>query len=96
MVVEILIAQGNGHDPLGDHGLLVMDDEDRVAGIGDDRRDGLEEAGLAAHFPEQEGSGIGGQPASQEVGDDRLGAEAGKGEGLAVTVCHGGGLAPAG
>ena len=96
MVVEILVAQGDGHDPLGDHGLLVMDDEDRVAGVGDGRVEGLEEAGRLADLPEQEGPGVGGEPAAQEVGDDRLGAEAGKGEGFAVTVCHSGGLAPGG
>ena len=33
-----------------------------------------------ADLAEQEGAGIGGEPASQEIGDDGLGVEAGKRE----------------
>ena len=83
-------------DPLGDHGPLVVGDAGRVAGVGDGRVEGLEEAGRLADLAEQEGAGVGGEPAAEEVGDDRLGAEAGKGEGFAVTVCHSGGLASGG
>ena len=70
MVVEVLVAQGEGHDPLGDHGLLVMDDEDGVAGVWDDLADGIEQADPLSDLPQQEGPGIRGQPAAQEISDD--------------------------
>ena len=70
-----------------------MDDKDGVSGVRDRLVDGVEEASALTDLPQEEGPGIGGQPASQEIGDDRLGAETGKGEGFAVTVCHSGGLA---
>ena len=91
VVVEILVAQGDSDDPLGDHRFLVMDDVHRVARV----RDGLvgeREAGLLTNLPQQERPGIGSEPAPQEVGDQGLGAEAGKGQGRAITVCHRGGL----
>ena len=44
MVVEVLVAQGDGDDPLGEQGLLVVDDEDGVARVGDGRVEGVEEA----------------------------------------------------
>jgi hypothetical protein len=34
VVVEVLGAQGHGHDPLGDQGSLIVDDKDRVGGSG--------------------------------------------------------------
>ena len=92
MVVEVLVAQGDGDDPLGDQGPLVMDDEGRVAGVGDGLIEGAEESGLFADLAEEQRAGVGGEPATLEVGDDGLGSEAGKGEGRAITVCHSGGL----
>ena len=44
MVVEILVAQGDGDDPLGEQGALVVDDEDGMTGVGDGRVEGVEEA----------------------------------------------------
>ena len=93
MVVEVLVAQGDGDDPLGEHGLLVVDDEDGLAGVGDGRVEGVEEAEAVGDLAEQQGAGVGGEPSAAEVGDDGLGPEPGKAEGVAVTVCHSGGLA---
>jgi hypothetical protein len=92
MVVEILVAQGDGRDSLGDHGFLIRDEEDGMSGIGDGRIDGVEETGLLGHLAEQEGAGIGGESAAAKIGDDVLGSQAGKTERLWVTVCHGDGL----
>jgi hypothetical protein len=69
-----------------------MDDQREPAGIGEGAIEGVEEPEPVADFSEQEESGIGGEPAPLEIGDDRLGAKAGKLEGVAVTVCHRGGL----
>ena len=46
-----------------------------------------------ADLAEQQRAGVGGEPSAREIGDDGLGPEAGKVEGVAVTVCHSGGLA---
>jgi hypothetical protein len=51
----------------------------------------LEQAEPLADFAEQQGGG--GEPTAREIGDDRLGLEAGKLEGVTVTVCPGDGLA---
>ena len=93
MVVEVLVAQGDGDDPLGEQGSLVVDDEDGMAWVGDRRVEGVEEADAVGDLAEQQGAGVGGQPSALEVGDDGLGPEAGKAEGIAVTVCHSDGLA---
>jgi hypothetical protein len=96
VVVEVLVPQGEGGDPLGEHGLLVVDDEDGVPGVGDGRVEGVEEAEAVGAFAEQQGAGVGGEPPTLEVGVDGLGPEAGKGESFAVPVCPGGGLIPGG
>ena len=55
-----------------------MDDEDGVSRVGDGLVEGLEEAGFLADLAEQQGAGIGGEPASRKIGDDGLGPEGGK------------------
>src|SRR4051812_12085284 len=93
MVVEVLVAQGDGGDPLGEQGALVVDDEDRMAGVGDRRVEGVAEADPVGHLGEEQGAAVGGEPSALEVGDDGLGPTSGKVEGIAVTVCPGDGLA---
>ena len=78
MIVEILVPQGQRRDPLGDHGALVMDDEHGMTRIWDRRAEGVEESDVVIDLAEQEGPGICGNPSTQEVGDDGLGAEGGK------------------
>ena len=94
VVVEVLVAQGDGDDPLGEHGALVVDDEVGMSrGRGWRALRASKSPSPLGDLAEQQGAGVGGEPAAVEVGDDRLGPEAGKGEGFAVTVCHGDGLA---
>ena len=83
-------------DPLGEHGHLVVHDQRGPAGVGDGAVEGLEETESSAEFAEQEGSGVGGEPSAPEIGDDGLGAEPGKAEGVVATVCHSDGLAVVG
>ena len=93
MVVEVLVSQGDRDHPLCEHGARVVDDEDGMARVGDGGVEGLEETDVVADLAEQKRPGVGGEPAALEIGDDGLGAEAGKVEGVAVTVCHSDGLA---
>jgi hypothetical protein len=44
VVVQILLAKGDGDDPLGNHRHLFMDAKDRVSGVRDRLVDGVEEA----------------------------------------------------
>ena len=91
VVVEIFVAQHDGGDALGEHGMLVMNGEDRIPGVRDDGIEGVKEPGLLGNLADQEGASVGREPAPQEVGDDRLVHEGGKLKRLAVTVCHSGG-----
>ncbi len=93
MVVEVLVAQGDGDDPLSEQGPLGVHDQGGEAAVGDDAIEGVEQSEPLAELSQQEGAGVGGELAALEVGDNRLGAESGKGEGVAVTVCHSDGLA---
>src|SRR5665213_867278 len=93
MVVEILVAQRDGEDPLSEHGLLVMHDDRQPAWVGDDAIEGVEEPEPLAELAKEQSTGVGGEPSAVEVGDDGLGSDPGKVEGVAVTVCHSGGLA---
>jgi hypothetical protein len=93
VVVEVLVAAGDGGDALGEQGLLVVRDEFGPAGVGDGRVEGLEEAEAAFDLAEQQGTGVGGEPTAVEVGDDGPGSEPRKVQGVEATVCHSGGLA---
>ena len=93
MVVEVLVAQGQGGDPLGEHGALVVADRLGLARVGDRFGEGPEEPEGALDLAQQQGAGIGGEAPAAEVGDDLLGAEAGKAQGGVGTVCHSDGLA---
>jgi hypothetical protein len=91
MVVEVLVAQGDAIEALGQHVALLVADEEGVTGIGDDVMDGVGESELPVGFAKEEGSGVAGEGPAAEVGDDIPASEAGKGEGAGVTVCHCGG-----
>ena len=93
MVVEVLVAAGDGGDPLGQQGPLLVGDQLRQPGVGDGRVEGVEEPEACFELAEQQEAGVGGEPAAAEVGEDGLASEAGEAEGLGVTVCHSGGLA---
>ncbi len=53
MVVEVLVSQGDRGDPLGDHGVLVVEDEGRVSGIGNGVVEGVEQPDLVGDLTEQ-------------------------------------------
>ena len=53
MVVEALVSRGEGQDPLGEQGLLVVDDEDGLAGVGDGSIEGVEEAEAVGDLAEE-------------------------------------------
>ena len=93
MVVEVLVAQSEGEDPLGEQRLLVVDGEDGMAWVGDRRVEGVEEADAVGDLAQEQRAGVGGQASPLEVGDDVLGPEGGKAERFGVTVCHSDGLA---
>ena len=59
-----------------------MDDEDGMAWVGDRRVEGVEQSDPVADLAEQQRAGVGGEPAALEVGDDVLGPEGGKAEGI--------------
>ena len=79
MIVEILVAQGNGIDALGQHMTLLVADEEGMAGIGDEAVDGVSEAKLAVGF-----AGAGGfqrrrrAAPPRKVGDDLPASESWK------------------
>jgi hypothetical protein len=93
MIVEVFISQCNCRDPLSNHHALVVDHEFGLPRIGNRPIQRLEEPDLVGDRAEQERPRVGGEPAALKISDDGLGAETGKREGVAVTVCHGGGLA---
>ena len=64
VVVEVLVPQGDRRDPLGDHGALVVDDEDGVSGVGDGGVEGVEQADLVGDLAEEQRPGVGGEPAA--------------------------------
>src|ERR1017187_1570171 len=93
MVVEVLLPQGDCGYALGDHGTLVVNDEDGVSGVGDGGVYGVEQADLVVDLAEQQRTGICSESSTLEVREDGLGPEGGKVEAVWVTVCHSGGLA---
>ena len=73
--------------------VLVVDDEDGVSRVGDRGVEGVKESDPLGDLTEQQSTGVGGEPAAIEVSNDGLGTDPGEVEGLAVTLCHSGGLA---
>ncbi len=92
VVVEVLIAQRDAEDALGQEGPLRMGDEERIAGIDDTGVEGVDQTHRAIHLAQEQGSPIGGQPTATKVGLDVLTFEACKQEGFGGTVCHSNGL----
>ena len=73
VVVEVLVAKGDCHDPLGDHRSLVVNDKDGVSGVWDCLVDRVEEASALTNLPQEEGPGIGSQPAPRKSATTDLG-----------------------
>lgn len=88
VIVEILIAQGDGVDPLGEHGFLIMLDACGVAGVGKSLVECVDQAGSPIDFAEQEDAGIGRDATASEIGLDFPGSEAGESKGIRITMCQ--------
>ncbi len=93
MIVEILVPQSDRGDSLSDQRSLVVGYEYGVTWVRDRFVEGVEQTDFLVHLAEQKGSGVCRDPTPAEIGDDRLRPKAGKRKGIAVTVCHRGGLA---
>ena len=86
MIVEVLVAQGEAVDPLGEqlgHGVL---DEVGVAMVGEAGGELANDPGEALGLAEQQGTAVGGDVAAVEVGEDVSTAEHGKVEVGCVTL----------
>ncbi len=70
MVVEVFVTEGNAEDTLSWRRLLVMNDEERVARVGDAAIYGVDKADTIVHFPQQHCAGIGCQAAAVEISLD--------------------------
>ena len=88
MVVEILVAQRDAEDPLGQHGLLVVYCHERVARVGDAGRQPSDQAQLAIRLPQQQPARVAGESAAIKIRHDFLRFETGKQDRLSVTLCH--------
>jgi hypothetical protein len=56
MIVEVLVSQGEGDDPLGEHGLLIVDEEGGVTRVGDRGVEGVEEAEAIGGLTQEQGA----------------------------------------
>jgi hypothetical protein len=87
MVVEVLIAQGQGIDPLGDQLVGRVFDPVGFAVAGEAGGELMDDAGELLGLAEQQGTAVGGDVAAIEVRDDFAPAEHGKVEVGGVTLC---------
>ena len=87
VVVEVLVAQGQAVDPLGEEVLDGVLDEVGVAVVGEAGGELADDAGEGLGLAEQQGAAVGGDGAAVEVGEDLAGAEHGKVEVGRVTLC---------
>jgi len=91
VVVEILVAQGQAEDALGQERPLRMFEAFGVAGIRQGAVESVEEPQAAIDLAEEQGAGIGGEGAAGEIRFEAAGIESGKVHGVWVTLCHRGG-----
>ena len=87
MVVEVLVAQGQAVDALGEEVLQGMLDEVGVAVVVEAGGELADDAGEGLGLAEQEGAAVCGDGAAVEVGEDLAGSEHGKVEVGRVTLC---------
>ncbi len=96
VIVEVLVAERDPEDALGQHVTLLVGDACGVAWVGQGGVQLVDQSQVPIDLAEQQRPAVAGDVAAIEVGDDPLGAEAGKDDRIAVTVCHSDGLAPVG
>jgi hypothetical protein len=78
VVVEALVAQRQGVNPLGDQVGDGVLDEVRVAMVGETGGELMDDAGELLGLSEQERAAVGGDGAAVEIGEDLAGTEHGK------------------
>ena len=78
VVVEIFVPQSDRNDTLGEHNALVVSDAGGVPGIGNGVVEGVEQSGRVGDLAKQKCPGVGCEPPSLKIGDDRLGTQGGK------------------
>jgi len=88
MIVAIFVPQRDGEDALAKHRDLLMRDQRRIAWIGNDRVQRINQAELAIDFAEQRRPRIRGDGAAGKIRDHITPGETGKHDGFAVTPCH--------
>ena len=76
VVVEVLVAQRQGVDPLGDQLLDGVLDEVGVAVVGEAGGELADDPGESLGLAEQQGAAVGGDVAAVEVGEDFVGSRA--------------------
>ncbi len=96
MIVAVLVPHGDGEDALAEHRPLLVGDQSRIAWIGNDGVDPLNEPKPAIHLPKQQRPGIGGDGSTGKIGDDLTTTETGKDDRVWITVCHVTALPPCG
>ena len=82
MVVDILVAQRQSKNPLGDQMRDGMLDDFGVAVIGEASGKSSDDRQFRFDFSQQQSAGIGGQMSAGEIGDDFPGIGSGKANGL--------------
>ena len=87
MVVEVLVAQGQGIDSLGEQLLDGVLDEVGVAVVGEAPGELADDAGEVLDLAEQECPTVGGDVAAVEVGQDLTGSDHGEIEVGGATLC---------
>lgn len=75
MVVDVLVAQGNAHDPLAQEHRQIVLDEQRIAVIGETPGKLLAETPDAINFPQQQGAAVAGQMPAAEIRFDPAAAK---------------------
>jgi hypothetical protein len=93
MVVEILVARGDGEHPLSDHRRLLVVDPIGVPRVGQTVAHRLGQPQPTVHLPQQHQPGVGRQPTAIEDRLDLSPSQAGQPSSVRVTVCHADGLA---
>ncbi len=88
MIIEILLAQGDGEDALAKHADLAVGDQTLVAGIGNGCIHTLDEAEPPFDLAQQEHTAVAGDRTAVEISDDLASAQTGKADGGSVTLCH--------
>lgn len=88
MVVEVLVAQAEAVDALGQEVAQGMGDASGIAVVGEAPGEALEEAEAALDLPQEQRPGVGGDLAPVELGQDGTRTEPLEADRRVATLCH--------